>query len=180
MGKLKELFEDAQERRRYETNCTTEDAASWVGDQSVQFLLNYVEEWLNEKDKHWPQKGDTYYFISGNGCIYEDAYDPKYMPDARRRALGNFFKTEKDANFEAGKLKIISELRSLANDDQPWDDKHHHYSLTYDHKDNVIIIESRRISQNMGSIYFKSIDDVRQAINRIGEDRIKKYLFGVE
>ena len=45
-------------------------------------------------------------------------------------------------------------------------------------KDITIAYDHYNIHQ--GTVYFKSKDKVKEVIETIGEERIKKYLFGVE
>ena len=54
------------------------------------------------KEKPWPQKGDTYYFVSDNLCICSDIVNGKELPDKFHKQIvrlfvGNFFETVEEA-----------------------------------------------------------------------------------
>lgn len=60
------------------------------------------------------------------------------------------------------------------------DENQHKYSIIYDHRISEIqIVETNHI-KDVGQIYFSSEEIARRAIEFVGEDNIKKYLFGIE
>lgn len=65
---------------------------------------------------------------------------------------------------------------------EEWDGRNNHYSIYYDIKLYSIRIVANNsyylCSQNQ--IYFTSREVLQDAIKEIGEDRIKKYYFGME
>lgn len=54
------------------------------------------------------------------------------------------------------------------------------YYLYFSIKDNAVYIDYSYYYLNQGTIYFKTGEDCQNAINTIGENRIKKYLFCVK
>ena len=61
---------------------------------------------------------------------------------------------------------------------RPFKYDEYNYHIEYDYDDNTLDIGVyRRIS--VGIPYFESEEIVQQVIDKIGEDRLKKYWFGV-
>lgn len=127
------------------------------------------------------EEGDTYYYID----VYGDISDGRIGNDSSEDeifAIGNVFLTEEDAEFARERLKVIAELKKYAKEfsDEEWKDSKtkkyyiiYKYSgdyiksiLTYTSKDNVL--------------YFESPEKAQEAIDAVGEERIKKYYFGVK
>jgi len=50
----------------------------------------------------------------------------------------------------------------------------------YDHIEKDLVYLKRNWIHEQGCIYFNSDIDVAKAVQEIGEDKIKKYIFGVE
>ena len=184
MGKFKELFTKAQERRMEETGCSLEEAAEWVEQQSVGFIIDYTDMWEkidnDEEKKPWPQIGDIYYSIGSapSGAIILNHTYTNDGIDKNLQIMNNFFKAEEDAAFEYERLRIFHELKELS-DDQPWDGIKRHYHIAYDHNDKCITISDKTYLRSMNEIYFKSYESAENAIKTIGKDKIKKYLFGI-
>lgn len=127
------------------------------------------------------QNGDTYYAIDyGNMNVFSlvfnnDEYDLNCM------ALGNCFLTKEEAEYELERVKIENEMLRLGGrrEFKKGEDNYYifcDFSSQYD----VRIYKEKDGSYGKGMIYFDSIKDCRNAIDSIGEDRIKKYYFGVE
>lgn len=77
------------------------------------------------KDKpQWLSEGDKYYYIDNDGEIltgrWDTINDVPSRVDARRRNIGNIFKTEEEAQFKYERLKVLNQLKSLSDDDQKW------------------------------------------------------------
>mgnify|MGYP003584866962 CR=1 FL=1 len=148
-------------------------------------LLNRIEELEREllelkeqvKEKHeFPRDGDTYWYIGkiGTGCwgVWEDSSVDKHL-----KSIGNVFETEGEAEFAVEKLKVEAELRKLSDS---WDLENTQYSFSFNWEFGEFNVEYPDYNQYPNSYYFYSIDDLQQAIETVGEGRIKKYLFGVE
>ena len=86
----------------------------------------------------------------------------------------------------AEKLKVIHELEKFAYDNNEeeidWNNsKQGKYYFYFDYADMSIVIDSYYICQDTPfNVYFTSEEIARKAIETIGEERIKKYYFGVE
>lgn len=187
MGKFKELFTKAQERRMDETGCSFEQAAEWVEQQTVGFIIDYTDVWKkvdnDEKEKPWPQVGDKYYYIATPSkfqmipCIYDHTYENDTV-DKNLQLMNNFFRTEEDAKFEYERLRILHELKELSDDDQPWNGIAEHWHIMHNCLGaNPYILQNSQF-RSMNVIYFKSYESAENAVKTIGKDKIKKYLFG--
>lgn len=129
-----------------------------------------------EQEKEFPQYGDDYWFLLSGGTIYDNFYTNSHV-DNRRLEIGNVFKTKEQADFAVEKLKVEAELRKFS---RPFECGAFNCCISLD-KDNVCFyLDSSRYFQSQGTIYFESRIKAQQAIESVGEERIKKYIFGVE
>ena len=152
----------------------------------------YAEDWevVEEKNKNkwWePELDEKYYIICGDGSIDYNNYDFDNA-DKRIMNIGNCFQTEEQAEFMAEKLRVIHELEKFAfenNEEEiDWnnkDQRKYYLILTCTggknrYMDVTYTFELRSVPFN---VYFTSEKLAKKAIETIGEDRIKKYYFGV-
>lgn len=146
-----------------------------------------ADDWevVEEKKKWWkPELDEKYYMICGDGSIDYNNYDFDGA-DRRIMGIGNCFQTEEQAEFMAEKLKVIHELEKFAFENNEkeidWNNsKQGKYYFYFDYADMSIVIDSYYICQDTPfNVYFTSEEIARKAIETIGEERIKKYYFGV-
>lgn len=147
-----------------------------------------AEDWEvvveKNKIKVWkPSLGDLYYYINSNGDIKLSYYNTRSID---KRCIGNFFKTDEEAQHMIEKLKVIKELRDFAlehNDEEiDWYDKEQDkWEISYeDSNDGVKPAYNIYYRAQAFNIYFTSLEIAKEAIKKIGEDRIKKYYFDIE
>lgn len=148
-----------------------------------------ADDWevVEEKQKYWkPKESERYYFIDayqeGIGNDTNDGVDA----DDFRLSIGNYFKTKEEAEHMVEKLKVIHELQKFAYENNEreidWNDgtQYKHF-LVYDTVCKTICVDYRAyIKSEPFNIYFTSFVLAMEAIETIGEDRIKKYYFDVE
>lgn len=146
-----------------------------------------IVEQKKEKKKHWePPRGEKYYYIS----IYKEGAngtrnDEDYI-DSFNFSVGNYFKNKIEVEHMIEKFKVIHELQKFAYENNEeeieWNNFiQYKFSLIYDNEDKEICIDYYCYSKNNPfNIYFTSAELAKQAIEEIGEDRIKKYYFDVE
>lgn len=135
-------------------------------------------------ETQWPSQGDKYYYIDNDSEILTGQWDtindiPSRV-DARRRNIGNIFKTREEAEFEIERLKVLNQLKSLSDDDQKWNQKNSHYHIAYELCFDKLSIWDSSCVKSLHEYYFKSKESAENAIKIIGEDKLKKYVFGVE
>lgn len=143
-------------------------------------LLKLVEKG-NEINKK-REKFETYYFISDKGAICcKSAYG---VVNEIRYNLGNYFKTKEEAEFARKKQLIYQKLKDYAlehnTEEIDWINYNQlkwiiRYEKDYKEIRYSWITDTFYINQ----IYFTSEKIARDAVEAIGEDNIKKYLFGV-
>lgn len=146
-------------------------------ENKIKELSEEIERLKAEKEKEvWkPKCGDKYWTISHNGYVVQ----VRWMGDEAEDdiyAIGNVFKTQEEAEFKAEQLKVEAELRRFA---RPFDVSERNYSFYFDHRINYICTTDYSYTQE-GNIHFASEEIAQKAIATVGEERIKKYYFGVE
>lgn len=142
--------------------------------------LEKLKRALEEKGDRWiPKIGDTYYYVSGTGYVYE-TQNNEGVYDLNLIRIGNCFKTEKEAEFEVERLKVITGLKEFAFEPDWEDNNQDKYVLAYNHMRKEIDYDVAHWVVQSNNIYFETGADVENAIKQVGEDRILKFLFGVE
>lgn len=148
-------------------------------------LLNRIEELekelleLKEQVKgqqEFPQSGERYWYNNGGGMVNSCFWKSEQF-DLNRYRIGNMFKTEDEAEFAVEKLKVESELRKLSDS---WDLEKTQYTFSFNWDCGEFEVEYPECNQYPDSYYFYSIDSLKQAIETVGRERIKKYIFRVE
>jgi len=130
---------------------------------------------VQEKQK-FPQLGDEYWYITDGGDV--DSFGWEFVEfDLSAQAMGNVYKTEQQAQFAAEKLKVEAELRKYS---RPFKEDENNFFIQTNSSHNNIVIDADDYSQIQGVIYFESQEKAQQAIQSVGEERVKKYIFGVE
>ena len=129
-----------------------------------------------KQEKEFPQDGDEYWYISLFGSILSEEWigDPS---EKRVLEVGNVYKTEQQARFALEKLKVEAELRKFS---RPFEYGKFNYCLLFDIDGNNFRTDVTSYCPSQGAIYFESEEKAREAIKSVGEERIKKYIFGVE
>ena len=153
---------------------------------SADDLLADDWEVIEDKKQWWePKKDEQYYIICGDGSIDYNNYDGDY-DDKRFMAIGNCFQTEEQAEFIVEKLKVIHELKRFAYENNEeeidWNDTNQEkLYLTMNYMDKCIDVFYTYVwIYSPSNIYFTSKNIAKEAIETIGEERIKKYYFGVK
>ena len=145
----------------------------------IKALKERIAELENQtkEEREFPQEGDSFYSISETGNIEGGMIWGGYPVDMNRMAMGNIFKTKEQAEFAAEKLKVEAELRKFG---RPFKEDEYNYFIQIHPSHNNIVVESDDFYQTQGTIYFESTAIANEATDTVGEERIKKYLFGVE
>ena len=152
--------------------------------EQIEQLENIVKE--SKKKKVWkPKYGDKVYWIypfSEHGidyCTFENNDS-----DLLAYNMGSIFETKAQAEFELEKRKVEFEIKQYA-------ESHNNaipllcvektrYHIWLDANDKKIKVGFTWCLWNQGVIYFTNEEDCRNCIEQVGEERIKKYIFGVE
>ena len=134
-----------------------------------------LEEQVKE-EQEFPQFGDDYWYVDSDTEVMDTAsYDGEY--DQGRLSIGNIFRTKEEAEFAVEKLKVEAELRKFS---RPFE-KGEYNSYIFFYIDGDYLEVGYKVSTpSQGAIYFESEEKAKQAIEEVGEERIKKYIFGEE
>lgn len=143
-----------------------------------------LKEILIEPKTVWDIKeNDYYYFLDSRGCIGVDTWR-NYDEDYERAGIANIFLTREDAEFERERLKVEAELLKYGGTRDMMslgDENTKKWFMKCIHKQSPLLnIDSYWTVNIQGVIYFKSQEAILNAIAKIGEDRIKKYIFNVK
>lgn len=146
--------------------------------------LEKLVEKANRKFKVFkPTCGQEYYLLTSDGFICSDVGNNHDHLDDTRFQLGNCFETKEQAEFAFEKQKVYTQLKRYAlehNEDVfDWRDGYQrkYYIYCECEKLGISYTEYLRVPSN---IYFTSEEIAKNAIDEIGEEKIKKYLFEVD
>lgn len=122
----------------------------------------------------FPQQDNTYWYVGMRGNIFTSQWEG-YPSEVAMLKFGNIFRTEDQAKFAVEKLKVEAELRKFS---RPFLWGTENTAILFDGDD--FKFDTRMAYVFQGVIYFESEKKAKQAIEAVGEERIKKYIFGVE
>lgn len=118
-----------------------------------------------------PENGEMYRFIDDSENVAALHWSGDQF-DLRHFDIGNMFKMNDDAAFAIERLKVLAQMREWAgNWNDPW------YLRFFD--GNIAVNERILTTMNLGELRFACKDDAENCIRVVGEDRIKKYYFGI-
>lgn len=154
-----------------------------LDEEEREKFLALVEKANKPETKIWiPVESEAWYQITGDGCTQEYNWHNNDFC-LQCYAIGNCFKTKAEAEFAVEKLKVIADLRRIAekyNEFMDWSDMDDiKWSIMYNHADKTFYICSQSYIQSE-TIHFSSKEIAQKAIEYIGEDRLKKYYFEVQ
>lgn len=145
-------------------------------------LGKYKIEKIPHKPKNvWDLKnGDEYWYITLLGYVEEVSYQSD-DEDINIIKAGNAFLTKEEAEFEVERRKCEAILLKYGTRDMMSfsDINSHKYFIMYNSYRNGIGINFNQCDQSQGTIYFKSAKLAQKAIEEVGKERLKKYVFNV-
>ena len=139
---------------------------------------------MSVKEKIWkPEENEIYDFYNiYTDCCYEEINNCTNF-DIRIINSGVAYLTKEKAEFEANREKYTRLFRQYVEQHSEPLDWHNveqfKYSVGYDHDKNEVFFVSCLFSQRAFSIYASSVQVLKEAIDFIGEDNVKKYIFEV-
>lgn len=109
------------------TECYIEEAGNMVPCRGISYTIvhkdqleknpNILTEWFDEIEEstRWkPELGHDYYYISGDGHVYDNSWDDSQFVDRGRFEIGNYFETRKEAEKAVEYLKALAVVRGDA------------------------------------------------------------------
>lgn len=179
-GWTDEMFEDIKEEQM--DNNTLQINMNNLTDEERNTLLSLVKKANKPKNKVWkPEVKEEFYTLFGDGSINELTW-LNNAGEIKRYELGNCFKTKEEAKFAVEKLKVITELKRFALEHNEgeidWNTRKKNFYIYYSYYINRIDIDfATHMRESI--VYFTSREIAEQAIQEIGEERLKKYYFEV-
>ena len=141
-----------------------------------------IEKIPHKPKSVWDLKiGDEYWYITLLGYVEEVSYQSD-DEDINIIKAGNAFLTKEEANFEAERRKCEAillkygtrDMRSLGAINI------RKYFIVYNNYYHEISISFNQSISSQGTIYFESEELAQKAIDEVGEERLKKYIFNVK
>ena len=131
----------------------------------------------------WDLKnGDVYYFLTAYGQVMKTVY-VNTNTDNEKLSIGNAFLTEEDAEFARERLKVIAELKKYAKEfsDEDWAQNNcvQKYYIYYNWSNGEVFANYNYEVSYGNQLLFERGEKAQEAIASVGEERIKKYYFGV-
>ena len=140
-------------------------------------LMEFIQE-PKQKSVWQIEEGDVYYYFDSEGAICCGVWG-NYSADKERLSNGNVFFKDIEAHVRRGQLKIESLLLQYGGTRKFIEDGFIASIQTTAHDFRVIAYCVCDL-QFQGAIYFETKEQCQNAIEKIGQDRIKKELFQVE
>ncbi|MGP1540844.1 hypothetical protein [Peptostreptococcus stomatis] len=159
-SKLEEFEKELDKKREEFRQSLNEEVAQMTKSKTIWDLKTKDEE--------------EYYRLYHNGAIILCAFSSSI--DRLFRYLGNAFLTKEEAELERERRKIEAIMRKYS---RPSADGKNNYFLVCGHDSKAIDIDYFW-NVDYGIPCFESVEIAQKVINEIGEDRLKKYWFGVE
>lgn len=135
---------------------------------------------IKEDYKRWrAQEGKDYWYIDSDCEIYQE-FDRNDDYDNARYVIGNYYKTEEEAEKVVEKMKIYTRLKDLAlrlnkGREVDWNSSAQaKWHIYYDHNDSLITTISNHSYQDLGQIYCLDSNFLNIAKQEIGEYNLKK------
>lgn len=137
--------------------------------------LERLEE--EEQNYRWkPDKGEMFYVISSSGNVHSLMCGETANDIDDFLGIGNCFPTEESAEFAVERLKVLAEMRKFTFEPDWNNQLEYKYVIDLEDKKLRVMMFTRL---NYGLPCFQSIEQAQACIDAIGEDRLKKYYFGV-
>lgn len=149
----------------------------YLPSSKIENLQALLEDIKDKPESIWDLDiagGKEYYVLWTDGHI--DANDFISHLDEKKRDMGNAFLTREEAEFELERRKIEAIMRKYS---RPFEHDEDNWYIEYSHYRKHIGIDAL-YECDCGIIYFESEEIARDVINKIGEDRLKKYWFRVK
>ena len=147
--------------------------------EAIEEKLASIKEELNKPDeyKHFPSKGDEYYYYISTGIYSNTASDDELRVNA--------YKTEKEADNAYNKAVAIEKIKrrilELQGDWKPdFDDNYSSkYTIRYDHRDNSFVHDGwKRVKYCMLIPYMENKETALTIINEFHEEL--KLIFDIQ
>lgn len=149
-----------------------------LSDSERQTLMDLITKANTPKSNVWePDNGATYWYLCGDGEALVSYWRNACKGDIHRMSIGNVFRTEEDAMFAVERLKVLHELRELCDltPKKAFKPDNTFYQIYINDNKKVNPMPRGCVMCNM--YCFSTKEAAQAAIDKIGENRLKKYYF---
>lgn len=152
-----------------------------LSEEEREQLMKIIKKSNGSKRNIWkPEYDEWYFYVSGYGIVGSNVWINDYI-DNGYYEIGNCFKTEEEAKFALEKLKVETELRRFAEENNEYEidwenDAQEKWFIYY--CDKICLYQTYITMRN--DVYFSSKKIAKRAVDYIGEERLKKYYLGIE
>ena len=157
----------------YDVSCDEVDAGFYTE--------SYLEPYVDKPKNVWDLKNDdTYYLIDIDGDVMNATWNNIDIDiDSNFRKIGNVFLTKEEAENDVERRKVETEMLHLGGRREFKNGENNYYIVCDFDSSHFAIRVFNNKSDGFApmTIYFDSAKECRNAIEKIGEDRIKKYIF---
>lgn len=133
-------------------------------------------EYHARKEQEFPRDGDEYWYMGVTGNILTSTWEG-FASEKDMLEIGNIYETKEQAEFQVEKLKVEAELRKFS---RPFKYGDWNFEILWNNHENNIELDWSGYVVRQSVIYFESGEVAEKAIESVGEERVKKYIFGVE
>lgn len=139
-----------------------------------------LEPYVEKPNSVWDlKKDDTYYLIDMDGDVMNAIWNNIDI-DNNFRKIGNVFLTKEEAENDVERRKIEKEMLHLGGRREFKNGENNYYIVCdFDTHYSIVVFNNKIDGFAQMTIYFDSAKECRNAIKTIGEDRLRKYIFGV-
>ena len=139
-----------------------------------------IEKYLEPATKVFlPEVGDRYYYLDDCLLVCSNIWGFEECRDSMRYECGNCFRTDREAAEIAEEFKLLQKMRTLGAREEFIVDKENWF-LDWSNIDNRIDKDYCEDYTTGHKLYFDTEEDCRNAIEEIGEEKLKKYYFKVK
>lgn len=143
-----------------------------IKEEMVAEFNKRVEELVQEEESVMIL-GEAYYYFNSDGTVYKDEWEDHWV-DKGRLKVGNVFLLEEEALAEVEKRKVEKEIKNFR---RPFIFGRKNWYLFMDENKQIFpIFDLDEVTY--GVVYFESKEKAEEAIESVGIERIKKYIFG--
>lgn len=155
--------------------------------ENLQKVIETDKEEQKKKitKKRWkPKENDEYFYIFACGGVGRTFWIGKNSFDEGRYNFNNVFKTKEEAEFELERKKIMIELQNYADEHNDpdfniYDDEFYWIACDAEEGDLFPGYNESGPFLPLNTVLFSSEEIVTDAIESVGENRILKYMFGI-
>lgn len=158
--------------------------------ETLETELSEIKQELEQREVktgRWkPDDGECYFYINDYGEVRENHWINNAI-DKMRFRIGNVFESSKEAKFQVERLKVVAELKEYSRDFRfakardfvKFTNDGNNWGIFWNYVSDEIAYVWGIIHQ-YPMLYFPSKEVAKQAIEAIGEERVKKYYLEVE